>query len=83
MPEPNDRVTYISQQLADAQLEASRLDDTIDVTMCVGPPWCLLEREDAEEYMSDGCEICDHYTVLPDGTFTFIKSKSISNFGNN
>ena len=83
MPEQDDRARYLSQKIADAQLDARSLDDYIDVSMCVGPPWCFLNHEEAKEEMADGCVLCEKYTISPTGQIMFSKSQSISNFGNN
>lgn len=40
------------------------------VTVCAGPPLCLLEGDDAVAAAQSGCELCKRITVHPDGSET-------------
>ena len=42
-------------------------DDAPEVIVCVGPPQCLLEDEEAVENAQAGCHLCRRIKVAPDG----------------
>jgi hypothetical protein len=48
-------------------------DDDPMVTVCAGPPLCLLEGDEAVAAANNGCELCKHIICYPDGTETIIE----------
>lgn len=77
-----DRAAALSWAIAEAQLDAREDGNEVELTTCIGPPWCLLEDEEAREEMRRGCLVCDKYRVFPDGSFVLDKCPSISGSGN-
>jgi len=46
------------------------------VTVCAGPPKCLLEGDEAVKQAQNGCPICLRIFVRPDGTEEEYRIKS-------
>ena len=49
------------------------IDDDPTVTVCTGPPLCLLGGDEAVEAAKAGCELCKRIIIHPDGTETVIE----------
>ena len=56
-----------AEALLDA-IEAVMAEGGADISVCLGPPHCFLQGEDAEQNQIDGCPICRRIRVHSDGT---------------
>jgi hypothetical protein len=45
-------------------------EDDPTVTVCAGPPLCMLQGDEAVAAAQAGCELCKRITIHPDGTET-------------
>lgn len=45
-------------------------DEIGEIIICVGPPLCLLQGDEAVQNQIDGCPKCRRVTVAPDGRET-------------
>lgn len=43
-------------------------DEIATIHVCQGPPWCLVEGNDAIAAQETGCPWCRHITIYEDGS---------------
>ena len=51
-------------------LDIERLKQLDTVTVCAGPPRCMLQGEEAAENAMDGCTLCTRIAIHPNGDET-------------
>lgn len=48
-------------------------DEGVEVVVCAGPPFCAFQGDEAIQNSQDGCPLCVHTIIEPDGTETEYK----------
>lgn len=51
----------------------SDTDEPVVMTICQGPPRCMLEKDDAVRAIKDGCVWCDRCYINSDGSETWAR----------
>ena len=71
----DDTFTDRDEAIENAKYQASFLDFAIgaEISVCLGPPKCLLDSDEACEHAEAGCPLCDRLQLQPDGTWKQFK----------